>query len=525
MNIGMMENQNKRKTNECLYVSKTFPYFLFGKIIGEKGKIYREEIYELIQYFLDYEKGADFTPEGTAGDYVPSMYKFKKIKTLIDKEARFMFSKEPEIKIKSRLTDENSMNQAQSLQLILNETLKNSDFSRLLLQSAKDCFIGKRIACLVDFSEDDGIMIHFYNSLQFYYETQYGSNKLIKFVSFECVEESVTASGALYLVNDYRLISGNVYVKSSIYKGTGEEIEELIPETKTELKQIPVSIIINDGTLMNKNGTSEVRLLTDGESTYSKISNADIDCVRKGMNPIRYVVDMNGETTKDLRSSAGSFWDLKHDSNMDDPSPSVGTLSPDMSHTEALKSTLDRINTEMYSELDIPNISEETMVGTITSGKSIKALYYPLIVRCDEKFKTWKPAIENIVKYIIEIALLNSDIIVGLYSLPELQQTEYDVVINEKYALLDDELEEKANDIEEVQNNLRSIKSYLKKHRHDDLITDEQMEDEILQIAYEKSLFDSASVNPMLENRTQTEQEELEVDKLVEEEKTEQKLK
>ena len=52
---------------------------------------------------------------------------------------------------------------------------------------------------------------------------------------------------------------------------------------------------------------SEVRQLAEGEATYSKLANADVDCVRKGMNPIRYTVDMSRETTKNLSSSAGSY--------------------------------------------------------------------------------------------------------------------------------------------------------------------------------------------------------------------------
>lgn len=524
MNIDVI-GLEKQKSNDCLIAAKTFPYFIFGSFIkGDKGNIYRNEVYELIQYFLDYQCGADFKPEGSKGDYIPSNYKFKKIKTLIDKEARFMFSQQPEIKVKARLTDDKSLQDVEYLQTVVNEVLKNSGFSNLLLQSAKDCFIAKRIAALVDYSEEDGIAIHFYNSLQFYYEYQYGTNKLIKFVSFECVEQDVTVGGSLYLVNEYTVRSGAVYMSSAIYKGSGVLSEQLIEEHRTDLKQIPVAIIINDGTLMNKRGMSEVRQLAEGEATYSKLANADVDCVRKGMNPIRYTVDMSRETTKNLSSSAGSYWDLEHNMNLDEPTPMIGTLSPDMGHTEALKNTLDRINSEMYNELDIPNISEETLVGTITSGKSIKALYYSLMVRCDEKFKTWKPAIENIIKFVLEIVLLNKDITKTIYEIPQLNDVEYDIVINEKYALLDDELEEKSSDMEEVQNNLRSVKSYLKKHRHEDLITDQQIDEEILQIVYEKSMFDGAIANPVLEDKTQEDVEDIEINKQVEEEEINKKF-
>ena len=120
MNIDVI-GLEKQKSNDCLIAAKTFPYFIFGNFIkGDRGNIYRNEVYELIQYFLDYQCGADFKPEGTKGDYIPSNYKFKKIKTLIDKEARFMFSQQPEIKVKARLTDDKSLQDVEYLQTVVN---------------------------------------------------------------------------------------------------------------------------------------------------------------------------------------------------------------------------------------------------------------------------------------------------------------------------------------------------------------------------------------------------------------------
>lgn len=56
------------------------------------------------------------------------------------------------------------------------------------------------------------------------------------------------------------------------------------------------------------------------------------------------------------------------------------------------------------------------------------------------------------------------------------------------------------------------------------MITDQQIDEEILQIVYEKSMFDGAIANPVLEDRTQEEGEDIEVNKQVEEEEINQKL-
>lgn len=494
-----MEDVNIYKNNQQAFrVSKDFPSFIFN-MLGKKSSVYREEQQELYNCFALYLNGADFNVEGTSGDYIPSYIKFRKIKMLIDKEARFMFSQTPEIKISTTgETDEESTEKqsCENIEMAVTQVLKKSSFSKTLLQAAKDCFVGKRVACVVDYSDLDGVLVHFYNSLQFYYETQYGTNTLTKFVSFELVEDSTALSDKVYMINEYNNDNGVVYVKSELYNGGGALVETLVPETRTALEEIPAVVIINDGTLMNKKGMSDVLQLQDKESGYSKLANADIDSERKGMNPIRYTVDMNPATTSNLSSGAGAYWDLQHSDNVDSPSPQVGTLSPQMNHTEAVKTTLDRLNTSMYDALEIPNINEETMAGTITSGKALKALYYPLTVRCDEKYIVWEPAIEKVVDFIIKFLLLNARRCEVLYSVESLSMVAHEIQITKKYALLEDETEEKDTAINEVMNNVRSKKSYMKQYR-DDLTTDAQIEEELLQIAEESNMMDAAT-NPVL---------------------------
>ena len=512
------------KDNNVVKISSKFPSFMFN-IIGENCKTYRNEVQEICELFSVYEYGAPFTPEGTSGDYVASQIRFKKIKMLINKEARFMFSQTPEILINpltnEDVEDEQQKDACNNLNMVLNKVLENSDFSIKLLQGAKDCFVGKRIAVLVDYSNQDnqGIQVHFYNSLQFYHEYKYGTKLLKRFVTFECVYESDVLAERRFLVNEYRTENNVVYVTSNVYDGAGRITEELLNNVRTELTEIPAVIIINESSLLDKNGVSDVESLIDLESGYSKLSNSDIDSERKGMNPIRYTIDMAPNTTEKLPSGAGAYWDLQHDMNIDNPSPSVGTLSPSMSHTEPLKVTLERIETTMFQELEIPNISQETMVGTITSGKALKALYYPLMVRCDEKFIVWISAMKKVVKHIINFVLSNVNEIESLYEVISIVPVSYNIVINKRYALLDDETEEKEIDISEVMNNIMSRKSYMKKHRKD-LLTDGQIEQELQQIAIEANMLD-ALTNPQLDKTIQEEEVDQQVDQNIEQEEIE----
>lgn len=519
--MAMKETQTRV---EAIGALKTFPYFVLKNEVQTGYNIYTAELLEIQQNYIAYRKGAEFITEGSGGDYVPSKTRFKKAKTLIDKEARFMFSQTPDIVLKARNMDEAETEQVERYQKLINKMLEKCSFSKTLIQSAKDCFIGKRVACLVDVSEQDGIQIHFYSPLQFYYETADGTDRLTKFISFENATKTNSYKERRYIVNKYTAEGEKVTVSSILYDGTGKVVEELIPEKQIDLTYIPAVIIVNDGTLEEKAGVSEIADLVDYERTFSMLANADVDCDRKGMNPIRYVVDMNANTTKNLSSSAGSFWDLKSEQNQNNVSPMVGVLSPSMQHTESLKATLDRINTSMYGELDIPNISEETLVGSITSGKALKALYWSLIVRCDEKMKTWIPAIMFIVRTAIDLALLNVDIVKTKYGIEDLKAVEYEVTVQENYALLDDETEEKTTDLSEIAANARSRKSYIKKWRKDECLTDAQIDEELLQIALENNMMDSLSANTQVQEALNNMATDRKVEKNTEEVKTQAQL-
>lgn len=519
-NMHVLE-QDKAQVISAL---KSFPYFVLRNEIEYGYNLYTQELQEIQRNYINYDDGTKFQPTGTSGDYVPSMINFKLAKTLLNKEARFMFSQTPEVVVVGNDLEEQTETSTVQYQHIIDEVIRNSKFSKKVLQSAKDCFIGKRVAGLVDISEQDGIRIHFYNALQFYYETDYDTERLTKFISFENILQSKRQKERKYLVNRYEEINGVIYVSSILYNGSGKVIEELVPEHTTDLQSIPAVIITNDGTLEDKRGVSEIEDLMDEESAFSKLANADVDSEHKGMNPIRYTVDMNGQTTKNLNSGAGAYWDLRSEQNQNEIHPMVGLIAPAMNHVEAVKTTLERIKTSMYGQLDVPNISEETMVGTITSGKALKALYYPLQVRCDEKMKTWKPALQELFSYVLELAKLNADIVKEQYKVEQLQEVQYTINVNAKYALMEDEQEEKDNDIAEINANARSRKSYIKKWRKDEFKTDAQIDEELMQIALEQNMFDTLSMNTNVQTELNKQQTEQTVEEGIEEIDTQNKL-
>ena len=207
------------------------------------------------------------------------------------------------------------------------------------------------------------------------------------------------------------------------------------------------------------------------------------------MNPVVYTVDMDHKSTKNLSRSAGSYWDLISDQNLDESSPQVGVLESTMSYSDSLSATLDRLKTASYDQVDVPNINLETMVGSITSGKALKAIYWPLIVRCKEKMKSWGPQIRNVVEIIIEGSKVYPNCITQYTNQP-LVPVDYEVEVTQNIPIQEDEDEEKQLDLAEVTAQTMSRKTYMKKWRG---LSDTEVQDELQQIALERQLLEDAA--------------------------------
>ena len=159
-----------------------------------------------------------------------------------------------------------------------------------------------------------------------------------------------------------------------------------------------------------------------------------------------------------------------------------------MNYVEAVNSTLSRIRSSMFESVDMPDVSPDALKGVVSSGKTLKAIYWSLIVRCDEKMLTWRPAIENIVRLLILGAKLypNSARQYLQESLPEIH---YTVEVNNKYPIPEDEADEKAIDITEVNAQTMSRAAYMMKWRN---LTDEEAGQEIQQIATERQILEDS---------------------------------
>lgn len=484
------------------------PYSVFAtELEGTSKADFNKESEQIMEYYEAYRRGVEFTAEGSNSDYVPSDLRFKKISDLIDKESRFLFSIPPSFIVnpdRSGLTEE-LREQNTQLNQFLNEVLSKLQFNSDLVKAAKDCFIGKRIACMLNFNETEGISATFLKSTEFLYE--YKGKELSRIVGIFIISESSNKADQIIKKKVYEMgEDGYCYVEEALYSGTGELKEEgRVERTRTLFQRIPAVVILNEGLTNDSRGESDVAELLDYESTYSKLANSDIDSERKSMNPIRYTVDATQESTSNLSTAPGSFWDIQSDQNGSDPkNASVGMLEAHMSYKDALKTTLDRIENTMYSQLEIPNISSEKLQGVITSGKTLKALYWSLIVRCNEKMLTWGPALTVIAEIILEGAKLYPESARRMSSV-ELPDIKYEIKVENNYPLPEDEAEEKTMDLAEVSAQVMSKKSYMKKWRG---LTDEEAMEELKQIALERQILEDAFMPTPVEGNDQSDNEE-----------------
>ena len=465
-------------------ISENLPSYLKNDFFKELG--------EILDYYKIYQKGAEFEVEGTNGDYIGADVRYKKAKDLIDKEARFLFSNPPDVYVNKNSAHTEQEKAANTvINDFLAEVLKRNHLGSKLVKAAKDCFIGKRVACMLNFNPETGISLTFLKSTEFLYEKN-STEDLVKLIAFYTTLDSSDKRQKRITKKAYEMHDdGYCYVTEKLYDGTGTLIEDILEETKTEFTYIPGVVILNDGLTNDHKGSSDIADVDAYEGLYSKLANADIDAERKSMNAVKYSIDADPASTSNLSTAPGAYWDIRSNPVTPDPKTAqVGTLESSMNYSGPLKTTLDRINNQMHAQLDVPDVNSEQLQGVITSGKTLKALYWGLTVRCNEKMLEWRPALESIALTLLDGAKLYPDS-AKFYTEEPIPDMFYDIEVDNNYALPEDDQEERTMDIAEVGAMTMSRKSYMKKWRR---LTDEEADEELQQILMEKQLFEDSYI-------------------------------
>lgn len=415
-------------------------------------------------------------------DYTPTKKKTNYIKKLIKEEARFLFGKTPIFTV--QVEDDKYQEQVEEINKYINKLLKDNLFEDKLVKGARDCFIGKRIAIKLHADTiTKTIRVMFVPSLEFVYEPfEDRVDELKKIIFFHQMNQEQDKSKQIIWKQKYEMVDGKCILNEGFYNGNGDLLETLAVNVDLKLSGIPAYVILNDGLSGDLKGESDVEEILENGIEYNKLTSEDLDALKKGMNRIIYGTDVDPEASKHFKLKPGAYWDVSTDIASDGKQAQIGTIDTDFNYDARMENTLNRIKSDMHEVLNIPMINNQDLKGMMTSGKSMKALYWQLITRCEEKMMSWRPALEWMVRAILEM-----NEVYAINTLPKLES--FDVVVENQYPLQENEDEEMVLDLQKVNAQTMSRKSFIKKWAN---VADDIAEEELKQIQLEKQMLEDS---------------------------------
>ena len=466
----------------------SYQEFVTAELTGLYGSAVLQEMNDILRLYDVYEGRENFIDKSEGKDYTQTEKRTNIIKKLIKEESRFLFGKTPELYIQPKNDTDAGKDKAEEINLYLGKILKDNLFSEKLVKGARDCFIGKRAAIKLYANQDTKeIRIMFLPSLEFIYESdEENPNELKKIIFFYQTNKEVEKDKQRIWKQKYEMIDGRCILNEGIYNGNGILIEPINVDVDLQLSGIPCYVIINDGLSGDPFGESDVKELLDNQIQYNRLSSEDVDTLRKGMDRIIYGVDIDPEASEKFKLKPGAFWDVPTDPTAEGKQANLDTIPTDFGYGDKIENSLKRIKSDMYEMLNIPMLSNDELKGMMTSGKTMKALYWQLITRCEEKMMAWRPALEWLIRAILEIT--------EVYQIEKLPQLDYTVTVENNYPLQEDEDEEKTLDLQQVNAQAMSRKTFIKKWKG---VTDDVADAEIKQIALEREMLEESYVSGM----------------------------
>ena len=455
--------------------------FIQTEITGLYGNEVIKEMNEIIKLYDIYDgKGQDWNDEEK--DYTPTKKRTNYIKKLIKEEARFLFGKTPVLNVQSENESEEA--KVEEINNYIDKILKDNLFSEKLVKGARDAFIGKRVAIKLHADTvTKTIRTMFVPSLEFVYEPfEDRVDELKKIIFFHQMNQETEKDKQIIWKQKYEMVNGKCILNEGFYNGHGDLLETLAVNVDLKLSGIPAYVILNDGLSGDFKGESDVAEIFENAMSYNILASEDIDALKKGMNRTIYGIDVDPEASKHFKLKPGAYWDIETSPLADGKQAQIGTVDTDFNYDTRMENTLSRLKSDMHEVLNIPMINSAEMVGMMTSGKTMKALYWQLITRCEEKWQAWKPALEWMIKAILEMTEVYS-----IETLPKLN--DFIVVAENKYPLQEDEENEMTLDIQKVNAQVMSRKSFIKKWCN---VVDDIAEKELKQIQLEKQMLEDS---------------------------------
>lgn len=420
------------------------------------------EMSEIIRLYEMYDGSGQSWNLVTDGTYTPTRIITNLIKKLINDESRFMVGRSPEIRIVAQKEGDKAA--AEQLQDWLDRTLSGTFWRKRLLHGVRDALIGKRVALKLTGAPGKPMTLQFAPSLEFVFEVQDDAiDRVTKCIFFyEVTPENTTDREKQRIWRQkYWIEDGRCLMDEGLYDGYGKLLREDSHRADTGLDFVPVYIIINGGLSGDLSGESDVRELVDSQNAYNRAKSDDADALKYNMFPQKVFVDASQDSMDALKIAPNAAIDLQTEPGLTGGRAAASVLESTFNYDSRLQHYLELLRQDMYSLLSVPQITKDTLQGIGVSGKAMRAMYWDLICRCDEKWADgWDDAIRWMVEHLFRMARAYGT------ALPEI---DYLVDIDHLYPLMDDEEEERERDLNEVSRQARSRRSYIQKwHALDD---------------------------------------------------------
>lgn len=397
-------------------------------------------------------------------DYKPTQEITNKVKPILKKQARWMFGKEPTIVIKA--DDLKDKEDCENLRKFLDDVFEDNNFWNNTRKAFLEATIRKRVLLRVEANPGMPILIKYETIDNFFYKEK--NNKLISAHFFEEDEKNAYVDKEdekIYYIHTYyyKLIENKdktkelqAWYKKETYFNTKLQ-EELTVDQDTGFSKIPCWLIKNGGELNSKYGESDVEELRDKQNSYNKTKSDMRDALKFGMFGAESIIDGNPEDVKNFKVAPNAVHAVRTRDELleSGKQASIQRLEYTMSNSSAVDSFLARTEDDMLQSMDIPRISD---LSQIPSGKALGYLYNDLIARCDEKFNDWEGPLKELINFILEVG---STCYPGIFNTKWLAMM-YTLLIKRNVPLPSDEDDKKDKAMDEVKNNVRSHKSYIK---------------------------------------------------------------
>ena len=445
-------------------------------------------------------------------DYEPTQDIRNKVKPLLKKQARWMFSKEPDITIVPFDTTKKEL--AEELRRFIDNILRKNLFWKKTRQAFLMSTIKKRVMLRASvkvgnrdvpgainlryedvenfsYKEIDGVLTEarfFQEDLNnFSYEEN--ENKKIYYIhkfTYEAIEENTPAK-ATYVIETYK--GDNLL----------DPIKIVSQVIGFEENKIPAWLIKNGGELGEEFGETDLHDLKPSQDRYNKTTSDVADAIKFSLFGIESGIDLHPDDVGKFNISPGAL----HVARTSDEALAQGKQGNiqrqefSLSNLSSVELYLDRIEKDMNTILDMPSLDD---MNNIPSAKAMRYLYNDLVARCEEKWNDWGPVLEEVIRYIIAIA--EEAKLPGFN--PKWKDLDFSLIFKHNYPIPADEEERKATAINEVLADVRTRKSYIT-----EFSSAEDAEKEFNDILAEKSLLEGSSMGEFNVNNNSDEDIEL----------------